>query len=533
MNERRTWLLLTAALFGSVLLCFWPGLGNFLAGDDFNWVFDGVKTIQRPSHFLIPEYHFVRHVELAYFVVNLLLARLGLATFQLSALLLHAGCAVLLARLVVRLGGERGEALVIALFWALTYKHVEVVLRPYAVADSLALLLGLAAMLAHLARRPVLATLCLVVALFSKENALVFAPLVTLHAALFTDRAERRSWLLRTLPLWGVSALFAGFEAWIRLGLPTVVPFGFAGFTRFWENVLSYVGPHPAWLRHAVLGQDATLVPLWLAALLWLALAVAIWRLRGLARFGLAWMTLFMLPTASYAYQGSRYEYVPLVGVWMVLGHGLYAWVRRAAERGRRRTAAGLVAVGGAVLLYFLVGINLEQSDYALMGEMHRQAAQSFRRDVLPELPEGPGSMTVFLRPPARPWLEELYAHSLLKPWWAPATYKWFYPRTTGILGQASTYGFVTWCAWGERDSPLFVVVPYPEFAERLARGDFVAVIHDGASNSFSIGPPGLVAELATRPPTRDLYAALQPGRFDPSASGSTLEVAAKAEGPE
>jgi hypothetical protein len=184
--------------------------------------------------------------------------------------------------------------------------------------------------------------------------------------------------------------------------------------------------------------------------------------------------------------------------------------------------ARAMVAAAAVLVLLSLVGVSAEELDFEQAGEYHRQAEQSFRTDVLPGIPDSGDWMGVFVKPQDLRWQEELYAAQLLRPWFVPATYKWIYPRPSGVLGMADTYGFVTCSAWKRRKHPLFIPVDFDEYREMIRAGRFYVVVHDYESNTFRFGSDHLRAEIARRVDERDLYTFLQPGRFDPGLVSSS-----------
>jgi hypothetical protein len=109
------------------------------------------------------------------------------------------------------------------------------------------------------------------------------------------------------------------------------------------------------------------------------------------------------------------------------------------------------------------------------------------------------------------------------RPWYWPTTYKWIYRRPHGVLGLAGTFGFVTYCADGRREPSLFVAASHAEYQRALDDGSFVVVAHDADSNSFRIASEEVRREVEAAAATSDPYRYLQPGRFDPTATGGQL----------
>lgn len=512
LEDPRTSRTVHVAVAALIAACFSPGLGNFFAADDFDWIFTAVKALHVPGLLLAPMAHFLRPVEALYFVVNLVLAGTSPVAYQTTLLLIHVLNFLLVSALITELGGSRAAGLLGGTFWALHFRHAEAVLRPYAAADPLALLFGLASMLLVVRGRRAWASLAFALALFSKENAVLLLPLACLLLAI-----RRRRWLRETAPMWVMAVVYLGLEAAVRSRGDLYLQLDWRAAARFWDVVLGFVGPDMTTVGQVLLGGRQPVVPLWLAAALFAALAVAIWEAREPFRFGLVWIAVTMLPTVFLAHQASRYTYVPLVGLGILVGPaGRDLWVRAGVPVARGL----LVGLAGAVAVIFVVGIDLAASDHGFIGELHREAAESFRREVLPAALADPGAVVVFVHGDTRVWRERVYRRLLSTPWYWPVTYTWLYPRPDGVLGMTDTAPFVTACAVGRTATPLFAAVRPAELDAALESGRFLVALHDEGTNRYSIGGQQVRAAVASAGAGQDIVRRLQPGRFDPTFRG-------------
>jgi hypothetical protein len=430
--------------------------------------------------------------------------------------------------LINRISGSRIAGIAGGLAWALCYKHAEVVLRPYAVADSAALLFGLASILLILRRRVVPASLLLIPSLFAKENAILFPLLATiLVVSADGDDQEHgfpailRRWvraMALTGPLWILATAFALLEIMgSRSG--SYLSLDLAFVSRFWDNWITYLGPDATWLREVVFGGRSTLTPTWAAFVLVVPFAFLVWRIPRLYRLGIVWTSIAMLPTLAVPFQSSRYHYVPLVGIGMIFGllwSKAYARVQQ-QEKHRRAGTALLVSATALLAVFFIVGIHNEEQDTAEIGELHRLAVASFETEVLPFLDRNPNAMTLFMR------TENIdIATALFQPraWYMPETYKWVYRRPHGILGLADTYGFVSYCTYDPEKPALFVALPRSEFETRLASDPYSVILHNSTANVFSLGDHHVRKSLRKMASKSDMYSFLQPGFFDPTFRG-------------
>jgi hypothetical protein len=520
LNKNKTYIFIHIALALFVFLCFRAGIDNFFAGDDFDWLFETIKMTLQPSYFFEAQNYDLRPTEFLYFLFNIFLAGVNPVSYQLTAILIHVVNVVLVSLVISRICKNRLAGLIGSLFWGVNYKHVEAVFRPHATADSLALLFFLVAFLFLLNKQNILALVSFSFSLFAKENALVLPLVITLYVCWFVA-TEKTIWLKHTIPLWIATFVAVGLVEFVRSGDPAYLTIDWNAFPRFWELMMSYVGPDVVYLKQVWLGGKAYLLSGWLAGILFLILGVAFWKLPNVYRFGLLWMGVTTLPTLFIVYQTSRYYYVPLVGFGIIVGQGVSQLLTYLGKKNSQKAIVGICLTFTVIIVYLVIGVNLEEQDYAFYGEIHRQAAESFQQNILPHMPKDEQAMAVFLKQDSMKWAEALYARFLLKPWYLPGTYKWVYRRPYAMLGLSNTYGFVSWSTYRTVKDTLFVAIPYEEYRNRLLSGDFYIIMHDNETNTFRFGPDTLRPQIIERINDQKFYEFLQPGHFDPTNRGS------------
>jgi hypothetical protein len=181
----------------------------------------------------------------------------------------------------------------------------------------------------------------------------------------------------------------------------------------------------------------------------------------------------------------------------------------------------GVSTIFALILVYGIIGVNLEEQDYDFYGEIHREAAESFKQHILPTLPKDETLMVVFPKDRDTRWAEELYAKFLLKPWYAPKTFKWVYRRPYETLGLTNTYCFVSYCAYTGQEDTLFVKVPYEDFQQRLQQRPIAIVTYDDQTNTFTREGDSSKIQGFQHLDMLDFYRVLQPGYFDTTNLGS------------
>jgi tetratricopeptide (TPR) repeat protein len=307
------------------------------------------------------------------------------AGFHLTNILLHVAVTYLVSRLALAMGATRDVAVLAALLFGLHPVHVEVVTWVAGRGDLLLTLSVLGCLLAYRRcgnsgprRIPWgLAALVLqVLALLSKEPAVVLPPLLMLSDLLAPSapgppgrRAGWRRALVRSLPFWGLTVLFAAFRfstlvhiAGDRLqgdGLWRRLPGSLETLARYlWLSLLP-VHMQPIY----ALRRPSSFLELWpalgiLGGMLLLVLLIWWWRRAPLAALGVAWFFITLIPVMdlvpfSFREMGltDRYLYLPSVGSSLVLSLGISVLFRPAASS----TNCLRKTVGWAALLLLLV----------------------------------------------------------------------------------------------------------------------------------------------------------------------------------
>jgi hypothetical protein len=184
MKRRWSWI---AALFLLTLLVHSKaGKGEFLFFDDARFVVrnPSIEEVGNPLRFFTdlettaspdaPTRDIYRPIRtLSYAVISEGWGRESARPFHALAILLHASATALLALLLFQAGLSLWPALAGALFWGLHPVNVEVTAWVCSLGDAWCGFFSLLAVLWYARDRPILASLAFVLALFSKEHALV------------------------------------------------------------------------------------------------------------------------------------------------------------------------------------------------------------------------------------------------------------------------------------------------------------------------------------------------------------------------
>jgi tetratricopeptide (TPR) repeat protein len=337
------------------------------------------------------------------------------APFHFTNILLHVAVTFLVSCLVLAMGATRDVAVLAALIFAIHPVHVEAVAFVSARSDLLPTIAALGCLLAYRRagvpgryRMPwsLVSLLALVLALLSKESTVILPPLLVLSDLLGSpsshphpDRGTWRRALARSLPFWGLTAMFMAFRyatllhvggdrlqggslwrrlpgsleilaryVWLSLVPTHMQPF----YSLRWPESFLDLGPALGLLAGASL----------------VILLVWCWRRAPMAAFGVAWFLISVIPVLdlvplSFREMGltDRYLYLPSVGVSVLFALGITRLMGSAAAGAwRPRRVAGWGAVLLILTLYpwsLLRYAPVWRNNFTLYARMERDAPRS------------------------------------------------------------------------------------------------------------------------------------------------------------
>jgi protein O-mannosyl-transferase len=361
-------------LLAAVLLVYSNMLWNAFTMDDDLYI-TGNPQVTAPSvrTLFTPNKgsNVFRPVTFATFAANWAAGRGQPFGFHLINLFLHAGVTVLLYLLLQNLLASSLQGRIVAFAAALLFAvhpiHTEAVSSIVGRAELLAAGFLFAAWILHLQDREIGALACFVLALLSKESAVVFLPLV-----LVGDYArDKFGSVYRYLRLAGITVLYLGFLWKIQgghFGLGTISKLDnpLAVVTPFWRILNAF---HVAWKYVGLQFYPATLscdysfnqIPVYLDlrhTLPWAIAALAalgawvwaVWKRQsglvlagGIYLAGFAVTANILLPTGTI--MGERLAYLPSVGFCLLIAT---AWME--LQKRNRMLQFGVLAVVVAAL---------------------------------------------------------------------------------------------------------------------------------------------------------------------------------------
>jgi Flp pilus assembly protein TadD len=367
----RPWLAV-ASIVGATFAVYANAFGNAFVWDDLPLIVDNPRIKSWSAlPVLLSSNLFAGGVLSSYYrpfqgltyLVDYQLWGLAPAGFHLTATALHATTAVLLYRLGAVLFGDARAALAGALLFAVHPVHTEAVTYLAGRSDPLSALALLAALLAHVRGRTLLATAAFAAALLAREAAVGLVPLLVVVDLAVGRRPSAR----RLLPYVAILAVYLAVRVAVVGATPVPVP---ADAIPLWRRALTMLPVVADYLRLLVVptglhmerlvpAATSPLEPRVLAsAALLIALVAAAIALRRRAwpvAFAAGWFLVALLPVANLVplatFMAEHWLYVPSMGPFLAAGYGLSRLATPIGTRGATAIGAALVLVYGGLTI--------------------------------------------------------------------------------------------------------------------------------------------------------------------------------------
>ncbi|MCP5103394.1 MAG: hypothetical protein GY950_08445, partial [bacterium] len=384
------------ALF--ILIVYLPALDIYLMRDDFEWLEESYGAWQNPSVLFKLINNFFRPIVKLSFLLNYALFGTAAPLYSLTTILIHLVNVFLLYLFIHRVTQKKHIAALSALTYGVSPLYSEVTLWSAGRPDSILLMFMLGVMLhfTHIEEkekiprtRHVLILLLTLSALGTKET-WVLLPFFVLSYLWIVKRIPLITAVRKTWSLFLLLALYLGYFIGLPLLSNIAPPTSYADLTigtvtrKFGYLIFKYTG----------LG-DVFTGAVWQYGLIAVGLAgvtyLCIRRKNWLAIWGLTWMLVSMAISLSIFYAPSRYNYIPLLGFWVMV----IAFLSREIEELKKRfnLKPRLIIISVTLLLLFHFGhqvamLQWEIRDYRTLGALHKQVVEMYRV-VKAQLPRG------------------------------------------------------------------------------------------------------------------------------------------------
>lgn len=372
-----------------IFLLYVPALGNYLMGDDFEWLDSIYRGWQHPGQFFEKINNFFRPMVKLSYLLNYTLFGTRVFYYNLFTVLLHLANLWLMFLLARRLFRRTLPSVLLVLAYGVSAYYSEVTLWAAGRPDSLMMLFVLAALLflarnASAARGMPLGKHLLLLLLaggaLAAKEAWIVLPFLALALLWLVMEIPWKRAFAHSLGLF----ILLGLYLLLFVGLPMLR--GNAAFTAYGRAGLRMMVDKAAFLvcKYMGLGEQyhgGWLQLILLAALLAATLFTLVRRRNRPALFGLFWMLLGIGISLPIFYAAARYNYLPLLGFWIMIVAFVGAEFGAFAQNHPRQRRLAMVLIA-LPLVFFLsqqaVMLHWEIGDYRLRGDLHRQLAAMY-----------------------------------------------------------------------------------------------------------------------------------------------------------
>jgi hypothetical protein len=383
-----------------ILIIYLPALDIYLMRDDFEWLEESYSAWQDPSILFRLINNFFRPMVKLSYLLNYTLFGTAAPFYSLITILFHLVNVYLLYIFLYRVTRKNHIAALTALLFGASPFYSEVTLWAAGRPDSILLMFIIGVLLRFTSintdekeKRPWLrhvTILLLALCAAGTKETWVLLPFFIFSFLWIVKQTPLKTALKKTSMLFLLLVLYLGYFIGLPLLSKTAPPTSYADLNigtvinKFGFLIFKYIG----------LGEAFT-AAIWQYVLIAVGLAgLAYWIIRRknwLALWGMIWMLFSIAISLSIFYAPSRYNYLPLIGFWIMVISFLSREIKALKEKFKIKPQLVYLVIG--VILLFHLGYQVamlqwEIEDYRNQGEAHRTVVEMYRK-VKDELPRG------------------------------------------------------------------------------------------------------------------------------------------------
>ena len=365
-----------------IVLIYLPALDIYLFGDGYvllDYCYSGWRN---PSIFFDLLNNFFRPIVNISYLLNYTLFGEQISLYVLTTLCIHLLNVFFLYLLLIRITGRTRVALTTVLLFGTSalYSGLTVGLAFAAMPDLTLLLffLGIflcfsmkqkkAGMLQHL-----VVVICMLGAIGSKE-AWIILPVMLLSLLLLAGSYSFKQGIVAIIPISVVTGIYVTILFIVPWLSNRSSALDYSGFNLSNINAMltkmAYLLCHYVGLGEHYYGNLWETTLICIAALLFLG--ILIWFNNRLALLGMCWMIVANIPTLPVPYTPSHYNYMPLVGFWIMIVAFVDQIIRKLLLKTTIRKGYVSLIMGLCVVylvLYNAIMLQTEIKDYRKLGD--------------------------------------------------------------------------------------------------------------------------------------------------------------------
>jgi len=379
-----------------ILIIYLPALDIYLIRDDFEWLNQSYEAWQNPSVLFQLINNFFRPMVKLSYLLNYTFFKTQVPFYNLTTIFFHLVNVFLLYIFIHRITKKKNIAVLTALTFGISPMYSEVTLWASGRPDSILLMFVMCVMLRFSnhndesmntwIQQTVIVLLALL-AIGSKET-WVLLPFFVLSFLWLVKQVRLKTALKSSFSLFLILVFYMAFFIGLPLLSGTSPPTSYADLNidiiakKFGFLIFKYVG----------LG-DVSPPAVWQCILIIASLAgLAYWFIRSknrLALWGMTWMLISIGISLPIYYAPSRYNYLPLLGFWVMIVSFLSRDIKKVIKRFKIKPGIVYLTIGVVLLFYIsyqVIMLQWEIKDYRDQGVPHKTVVDMYRvvKDQLP-----------------------------------------------------------------------------------------------------------------------------------------------------
>jgi len=369
-----------------IFVIYIPALDIYLIGDDFEWLNTSYSGWRNPLGLLTLISYFFRPLVKLSYLFNYTFFTVHTVFYSATTLLIHLINVFLLYVLILRIRKQRSIAALIALTFGISSKYIEITLWSAARPDSMLLIFILATLILvnnfeATFRQQIILILLTLGAVGSKETWILMPFLVFCFLWLVKKHRVKIA-LVLTIPLFVLLILYLAVFVGIPLLSNTQTPTAYAdaniggSLIKFCHLMTRYIGVSELYSGKA--WQSLVIILAFTAFGYWL-----IRRKNWLAVWGMIWMFLTVAISLPIYYTPSRYNYLPLMGFWIMVIAFLereITWMCKTFKISRNLVYSLIIIALASHTSYQVMMLQWEIKDYKFHGNSHKTVVKMYNK---------------------------------------------------------------------------------------------------------------------------------------------------------
>jgi hypothetical protein len=380
----------------SVIIIYLPALDIYPRGDDFEWLASSYEGWKQPGQLLKLINHFFRPLVKLSYLLDYTFFKTNPLGYNLTTLLFHLVNVFLLYWLMFRLFRRIPTASLIAFCFGVSAMYSEVTLWSAGRPDSILLMFMLGVLIAmdglidQKEKKPYrdIAVIALTLLAIGSKETWILLPFLAMAYLWAGKGLAFKKALKSSLFLFVLLVLYIAIFMVLPSFTGSKSPTAYAGLDigaaveKFGFLMFKYTG-----------AGDSFTGAIWQYGLIFLVMALLTYYLfrskNRIALLGLSWMLITLAISLPIRFAPSRYNYLPLIGFWILIVAFLEAEFQRFSRKYDLKKPLKILVVVIPLLFYAgqqVIMLQWEIKDYRRWGSTHQEVARMYAevKDQLP-----------------------------------------------------------------------------------------------------------------------------------------------------